>query len=168
MVIKSDIPLKGTAWNEAIVSLSSIFPTRTNFSLFMLCLAIGIMYDKRVEIPEDNGEDPHFVPRNIISNYDDGRLDFFFQAAIISSSTVELNEDERLELAFGENSNFNKVDFLVSFANFGVTKLLEQTGDTIPETMEKIKNYLASIVEGHNLEIDPLPLDDITIDDINS
>ena len=56
MEITSDIQLKGTAWNKAITGLSDIFKTRTHYSLFMLSLAIGIMYDKRIVTPEENGE----------------------------------------------------------------------------------------------------------------
>ena len=62
MEITSDIQLKGTAWNKAITGLSDIFKTRTHYSLFMLSLAIGIMYDKRIETPEENGEEPKSVP----------------------------------------------------------------------------------------------------------
>ena len=92
MEIKSDIPLKGTAWNTAISNLSEIFATRTNYSLFMLCLSIGVMYDKRIESPEENGEETRSVPRNVISNNDNGKLDFCFQAAILSTLTEKITE----------------------------------------------------------------------------
>lgn len=46
MEITSDVMLRGTAWNAAIEGLSSIFTTRTNYSLFMLTASIGIMYDR--------------------------------------------------------------------------------------------------------------------------
>lgn len=46
MEITNDIQLKGTAWNKAISDLGDIFATRTHYSLFMLSLSIGIMYDK--------------------------------------------------------------------------------------------------------------------------
>jgi len=107
--ITSDIHLKGTAWKNAIDKLSDIFTTRTHYSLFMLCLAIGIMYDKRVAEPEENGEDVKSVPRNVINNNDNGKMDFYFQAAILSTLTETINEDERLELAFGEKTGFNKI-----------------------------------------------------------
>ena len=163
MEITSDIHLKGTAWKRAIEELSNIFATRTHYSLFMLCLAIGIMYDKRVLEPEENGEDVKSVPRNVINNNDNGKLDFYFQAAILSTLTETLDEEERLELAFGEKAEFNKVSFLVSFANFGVEKLVEQLGDNELETMESIKNFLVSTVEGRNFDIDALPIDDLNI-----
>ena len=87
-----------------------------------------------------------------------------FQAAILSTSTEELTEEERLDLAFGEKTTFNKIGFLTQFANFGVTKLVELIGDSSIESMEKIKNFLAATVEGRNLEIDALP-DDILLSD---
>ena len=167
MEITSDIHLKGTAWNKAIDGLSPIFTTRTHYSLYMLCLAIGIMYDKRVADPEENGEEIKSVPRNVINNNDNGKLDFYFQAAILSTLTETLTEEERLELAFGEKTDFNKVTFLTSFANFGAEKVLTLVGSTELETMENIKNFMVSTVEGRNFEIDALPIDDLTdFDDI--
>lgn len=165
MEIKSDIPLKGTAWNTAISNLSEIFTTRTNYSLFMLCLSIGVMYDKRIENPEENGEETRSVPRNVISNNDNGKLDFCFQAAILSTLTETITEEQRLELAFGEKSDFNKISFLLSFANFGAEKLASLVGDTPLESMDNIKNFMVSTVEGRNLEIDALPIDELDIFD---
>lgn len=165
MEIRSDILLRGTAWGRTIDSLASIFATRTNYSIFMLSLAIGIMYDSRIESFDDAGEEPRNVPRNVISNNDNGKLDFCFQAAILSTLTITLSEEERLELAFGEKSNFNKIAFLLSFANFGVLKLNELIGDTPLESMENIKNFLVKTVEGRNFDIDALPLDDLDLFD---
>lgn len=165
MEITTDIHLKGTAWNKAITGLVDIFTTRTHYSLFMLSLAIGIMYDKRIETPEENGEEIKSVPRNVINNNDNGKLDFYFQAAILSTLTETLTEEERLELAFGEKTDFNKVAFLTQYANFGATKLAELIGSTALETMDNIKNFLVSTVEGRNFEIDALPLDDLLIFD---
>ncbi|MDD7042508.1 MAG: hypothetical protein PUI40_11250 [Oscillospiraceae bacterium] len=167
MEITTDVSLKGTAWSTAIEKLAPIFKTRTNFSIFMFSLAIGVMYDKRIEKPEgsdDDAKSPPSVPRNVIQNNDNGRLDFIFQAAILSTTTEAFEEKDRLELAFGERSDFKKIDFLTQFANFGVTKLVELVGDTTLESMENIKNFAASTVEGRNLDIDDLP-DEILIDE---
>lgn len=163
MEITSDIHLRGTVWNKVITDLSGIFTTRTHYSLFMLCLAIGIMYDKRVDNLEENGEDVKSVPRNVINNNDNGKLDFYFQAAILSTLTETLTEDERLELAFGEKTDFNKITFLTQFANFGATKLADLLGSTELETMDNIKNFMVATVEGRNFEIDALPLDNLVI-----
>lgn len=158
MEITSDISLKGTDWNIAIEKLNGIFKTRTHYMIYMLSMSIGIMYDKRIDkLPLDDGEEVKSVPRNIIRNNDNGKLDFMFQAAILSTSTERFTEEERLDLAFGEKTEFKKIDFLTQFANFGVTKLVEQLGETPVESMEGIKNFLISTVEGRNLEIDALP-----------
>ena len=121
------------------------------------------MYDQRIEKPSEDNEEPKSVPRNVLRNNDNGKLDFIFQAAILSTTTEHLTEEERLEWAFGEKTDFKKVDFLTQFANFGITKLVELIGDTPIESMENIKNFLVSTVEGRNLDIDTLP-DDILLD----
>ena len=126
-------------------------------------MTIGVMYDQRIEKPSEDNEEPKSVPRNVLRNNDNGKLDFIFQAAILSTTTEHLTEEERLEWAFGEKTDFKKVDFLTQFANFGITKLVELIGDTPIESMENIKNFLVSTVEGRNLDIDTLP-DDILLD----
>lgn len=162
MELTTDIYLRGIAWNKAIDELSSIFKTRTHYMLYLLSMSIGIMYDQRIEKLEEDGDEVRSVPRNVLRNNDNGKLDFMFQAAILSTTTEEFTEEERLDLAFGEKTTFNKIGFLTQFANFGVTKLVELIGDSPIESMENIKNFLAATVEGRNLEIDALP-DDILL-----
>lgn len=163
MEIRSDIRLKGIAWDTAINKLSNIFSTRTNYTIFMLSLAIGIMYDKKVVKLEEGNEDEHSVPRNIINNNDNGKLDFYFQTAILTTMTESISEEDRLELAFGEGIEFEKIAFLTQFANYGVTKLIDLIGDTELESMDKIKNFMVASVEGRNFDIDELELEDIEI-----
>lgn len=162
MEVRSDIMLRGTAWDTAFKNLSDIFKTRTNYSIYIISLAIGLIYDKRIDIPEDNGEEERSVPRNVIQNNDNGKLDYFFQAAVLSTMTEEFTEEQRLELAFGEKTEFNKIAFLTSFANFGVTKLIECIGATNIESMENIKNFFIATVEDRNLDIDEIS-DDILL-----
>ena len=159
MELTKDVILRGTAWAKAADNLSGIFKTRPHYMLFMLSISIDIMYDKRIEKLEENGEDPKSIGRNVFVNNDNGKLDFMFQAAILSTTTQEFSEEERLDLAFGEKTEFNKMGFLIEFANFGVTKLVELIADTPVETMENIKNFLVSSVEGRNLDVDGLPDD---------
>lgn len=164
MEVTTDVSLRGTAWTTAIDNLSNIFRTRTHYSLYMLAMAIGVMYDRRIDKPEENGEEIKSVPRIVILNNDNGKLDFIFQAAILSTTTEQLSEEERLELAFGEKGDFKRIEFLTQFANFGITKLVELLGASTVETMDNIKNFLVSTVEGRNLDIDALP-DDLLIED---
>lgn len=164
MEIRSDIPLRGVAWDSAITSYTGIFEPTTQYMVFMLSLAIGIMYDKRIDIPEGSNEySSRSVPRNVVNNYDRGKLDFYFQAAILTTTTEDLSEERRLELAFGNDPEYRKIDLLVEFANFGVTKLLEQVGGTAIETMENLKNFLTATVEGRNFDIDALSEEDLDI-----
>lgn len=166
MELTTDIPLRGTAWTKAIDKFSPIFKTRSHYMIYILSLTIGIMYDQRIEKPEEDNEELKSVPRNVVRNNDNGKLGFMFQAAILSTTTEQFSEDERLDLAFGEKSEFKKIDFLTQFANFGVTKLAELCGETILESMENIKNFLVSTVEGRNLDIDALPDDILLSDDL--
>ena len=162
MEITTDVALRGTAWDQAIDALAPLFKPRSQYSIFMLSLSIGIMYDRRIVSEEDYR---HSVPRNVIQNNDNGKLDFMFQAAILSTTTESFTEDQRLELAFGEKTEFRKIDFLTQFANFGVTKLVEHIGSSHVESMENIKNFLATTVEGNNFDIDALP-DDLLTEEI--
>ena len=83
----------------------------------------------------------------------------------MSTATENLTEDERLSLAFGEKEEFDKRDFLLEFANFGATKLVEQIGTTELETMDNLKSFAVATVEGENLEIDGLSDDILLLDD---
>ena len=159
MEITSDVMLRGSDWAKAIEKFGAIFKTRTHYSIYILAMTIGIMYDQRIEKLDDDGVESKSVPRNVLQNNDVGKLDFMFQAAILSTTTESMSEEERLDLAFGDKSDFNKMAFLTQFANFGVTKLNEQIADSPLETMEKLKNYFISSVEGRNLDIDSIPDD---------
>ena len=167
MEITTDVLLRGPNWSHTIDELSPIFKTRTNYSIFILCVSIGIMYDQRIEKFEDGDMEPRNVPRNVMQNNDNGKMDFMFQAAILSTKTIELKEEDRLKLAFGDDEKenpFNKIGFLTQFANYGVTILEQQIGETVAESMENIKNFLTSTVEGNNFDINALP-DDLWLDD---
>lgn len=155
MVITTDIQLKGKEWRLAVEKYSNIFAERTNYDVFMLALPIGIMYDSRIEKfeEEDKNLPSLSVPRNVIRNHDNGKLDMFFQVAILTTQTENLVEDDRLEIAFADKTDFAKMNFLIEFANFGITKLVDLIGDTDIETMDNLKSFLTSTVEGNNLDI---------------
>ena len=157
MELTTDFFLKGHTWVDTINSLAPIFKTRTNYEIFMLCLAIGIMYDEQIASFPDDEIEPKNVPRNVIQNNDNGKLDLMLQAAILTSKKIDLEENERLELAFSDkksDDSFNRHDFLLAFANYGVTKLANCVGESTFESMELIKDFLVSTMEGNNFEID--------------
>lgn len=193
MVITNDIILKGKTWEKLIDDLAPIFRGQTNrtvYNVFILCLSIGIMYDCRLEkIKEDEDIDENeihekTVPRNVIVNAEQetgGRLDYMFQAAILSTKKekfheeygIQLDEEFRLQLAFGDDTNleenkessFTKMNFLTQYANYGATILSKKVGSTVIESMENIKKFLSLTVEGNNFEINEIP-DDIWFDEM--
>lgn len=164
MELTTDVLLRGKTWANVIDKLSPIFRTRTNYSIFVLCISIGIMYDQRIEKFDDDELEPRSVPRNVMQNQDSGKLDFMFQAAVLSTKTEDFSEERRLELAFGEGTEFNKLGFLTQFANYGVTKLEEQIGETEVESMENIKSFLTSTIDGNNFDINAIP-DEVWLDE---
>ena len=157
MEITTDIALKGSAWNKAINGLGEFFKGRTNYMIYMISLSIGIIYDKRCDqLPYKENEEIRSVPRNVLQNNDNGTLDFMFQSVILSTMTESFSEEERLNIAFGEEVEFRKMDLLTEFANFGVLKLVEQITDNEFETMNNIKVFLENTINGYNFDLNPL------------
>lgn len=194
MEIRSDIALKGDAWANAIDELVS--KTRgdrmwtasiengdskffdTQWALFKVCLAIGILYDRRIEeLPksaEVEEEGNRSIPRNMVANHA-ADMNYFFNAAILTTNTTSLNETDRLYLAFSEEITeeemegedievvrhgvseealkFDKVGFLIGFANYGVTKICEQIDNNINVTMENISEFLIMSYQGETPEL---------------
>lgn len=161
MEITSDIILKGKEWNTAINNLSYLF-VKTNYSVFLLSLVIGIIYDKTINFLEEDENHNYSVPRNVIHNNDNGLLDTIFQTAILFTKTVDYDEKARLELAFGDTQNINKINFLIPFANFGVTILVKVISNVELETLDQLKDFLITTAEGKNIEINSIP-DDILL-----
>ena len=193
MVTKSDIPLKGDEWGRAIAAtvseirganswnatinsgVSKIFDTQ--WALFKVCLAIGILYDSQIEefpksteYEDDSGRS---IPRSMFASHA-GEMDYFFNAAILTSNTISLSEADRLFLAFSEDIteeemegedieiirhgisdealNFDKVGFLVKFANYGVTRINEQIDANENTTMENLSQFLTKSFKGETPE----------------
>ena len=137
MEITTDILLRGEDWEKAIYGLKEIFSERTNYEVFMMALSIGIMFDKQITI---KGPSEHSVPRNVIVNNDNGKLDDMFQVAVLTTSRIDMSEDDRIKLAFGDkDTSFNKIEFLSYFANYGVTKLVELIGDSTLQTLGNLQ-----------------------------
>jgi len=173
MEITSDVILKGHDWKQALDVFSPFFPQnlQPNYSIYVISMSIGIMYDKQSDCAGDETDEEKenraSVPRTVLHPHNTD-LDFLFQSAVLTSSLVDFNEESRMELAFNPATEikFNKLDFLTKFANFGVSKLLEQASDDPTDTMERIKKFLASTVEGYNYEIDSISDEDLGIDDL--
>ena len=156
MVIASDLLLRGAVWRRVISSCTKLFTQKPNYDVCLLATAIGVLYDQRIEtLPDEDGENsPPSVPRNVFNNNSEP-FDELFQTAILTTNTCSFSDKERLNMAFGEgDKDFDKKGFLLSFANFGVTKLEELIADEPFETAEKIKDFLTLTVEGNNIDLD--------------
>lgn len=173
MEITTDVTLKGGCWRKALEAFAPFFPQslQPNYSIYAISMSIGIMYDKQLDMAGDETDEERdsrpTVPRTVLHPHNTD-LDFLFQSAILTSEWVDFSEEERMKLAFNPSCDIkiNKLEFLTKFANFGVTKLLEQSTDEPVDTMERLKKFLASTVEGYNYEIDSISDDDLGIDDL--
>lgn len=157
MVISSDIILKGTAWEMAVEKYKIIFDKRTHYDVFLISTAIGVIYDQQIDLLEENSDSNKvisvprlvFIPRSDI-------FEMLYQTAIMTTSKVELCYDERLKKAYGDSDaelDKEKIQFLLKYANFGVTKLLENVGTDNLETMDNLKGFLFSLAKGTNIDI---------------
>lgn len=173
MEITTDVTLKGSNWRKALDLFAPFFPQslQPNYSIFAISISIGIMYDKQLDIageetPEEKDNRPS-VPRTVLHPHNT-ELDFLFQSAILTTSLVDYDGQQRMDLAFNPSTEikFAKLDFLSKYANFGVEKLLEHGSDEPIEAMQKIKSFLASMVEGYNYEIDSISEEDLSEEDL--
>ena len=148
MEITTDVILKGNKWKDITDNLRTIF--KTNWEVYELCLGIGIMYDKQCEFEMNKDESPISIPRTLLQR-NSLLLDIMFQSAILSTNNVECNEEERLNLAFDDEKaiEFNKMQFLTKFANYGLIKLENLIGIDDVETMENIKTFLTQVYICH-------------------
>lgn len=156
MNISSDITLKGANWRIVSEKLKSFFNSQPNYEMYYLAMSIGIVYDKQENIAGDEDDLPPLsVPRTVLFSHNTD-LDFMFQTAILTSCNVSFTDEERMKLAFDHNCDisFNKFEFLNKFANFGITKLLSKLSDIEIETMDNLRHFVTTTIEGYNLDIE--------------
>lgn len=162
MELTSDVILKGPLWADTIDQLrGKIF--ETTWDIYALSISIGMMYDCQIDsddmMPDDYDQEPRYIPRNMLGHaQNEALLEFMFQTALVTTKHLDLDEDQRLELAFGDDAkpNFNPVAFLTKYANYGVKKLHSLISDTDDiETMEALMSFLNSAYEAgvDNIEI---------------
>ena len=164
MEIASDVLLKGDAWSEARKKVERIFVTRPNYMLYILAMSVGILHDKRIKELPSQGEDPLNVPRTVLTNHNNSRLDLMFQAAILSSLTVDYSEEERLQYAFAEKTEFKKMEFLTQFANYGITQIAPLLTESDVESMENLKQFLDNALEDFNDDAELIIDEDLMVD----
>lgn len=134
MKLTTDAVLKGPVWAETLDRLDPIF--KTYWDVYALSISIGMMYDQQIEadmmVPEGYVAEPKSVPRTVLGHTQNkALLEFMLQAAMVTTKHLNLSEDERLEVAFGEEEKlgFNPIVFLTKYANYGITKIKEAIDD---------------------------------------
>lgn len=151
MELTTDAILRGPIWAEMLDKLTGII-FKTYWDVYALSISIGMMYDSQINsedmVPADYENDPRSVPRTVLGHSQNKALiEFMFQSALVTTKHLNMDEDERLELAFDNNKkpDFNPVAFLTKFANFGITKIREVISDTDDvETLEALMTFLNS------------------------
>lgn len=135
MILSSDIEMRHPLWERADNELCAnnklgIFNRLVD--VYVLSCAIGIREDKIISDKNlDNPlSSPKTIGRNTHRENTDIRdlLDFMLQNALIHSQTIDLDEDERLKLAFDPdytNKKIRATEFLTGFANYGITQIYE-------------------------------------------
>lgn len=151
MIITRDIYMYGEDWVETIDKLLEfkIFTHQPHFQIYSLSAAIGIFYDMQIDINDKKMSKS--VPRLVVSNNQE-YLKEIISTAILSSKKIpaDLSEDEvRIKLSFDDEyrQDFDRIDFLTKFANFGITKLKELLGSSDLETIVNFNNYFTRLYE---------------------
>jgi hypothetical protein len=153
MYIGSDVSLRGDIWNETLDRLKPII--ETNYGVYVLSVAIGIFADKQLETLATSLSTDSYrsIPRSILHN-NVHIFDLLFKSAIITTATVSFPENERMELAFNDDSksenakSFGKMAFLTKFANYGVTQLAKRITDDPLENIEALNKYIVECADG--------------------
>lgn len=151
--ITSDVELKGDKWSK-ILEVASPKLFRTQYQIFVVCTAIGIMKDKRKEIQltPDQKDVIKYIPRTVLlRNLFD--LELLFNTAIISTTTENLTVDERLRIAFSEEqTSFKKMKMLEEFANYGAEVFYDALSYNDLEYMENLKDAFDNLIHSDLLE----------------
>jgi hypothetical protein len=154
MQITADVTLKGPVWAEMLELLVDEYFARY-WDLYALSISIGMMYDGQIDtddmVPAEYKENPKYIPRNVlIQNKNKSLLEFMLQAAMITTKHVDFSEQDRLEIAFSskEVENFNPMQFLTKYANYGIAKIKDAIGDASDvKLMQKLMTFLDDIYE---------------------
>ncbi len=135
MQLSSDLEMYHPLWERAdneLCSTSELGIFNRLVDVYVLACAIGIKEDKVISNDEIANplSSPKTIGRNTHRENLDIRdlLDFMLQNALLNTATLNIDEDERLKLAFNPdyvNKKINAANFLTGFANYGITKIYE-------------------------------------------
>ncbi len=171
MILNSDINLIHPLWERADNELcdnSELGIFNRLVDVYVLACAIGIKEDKTLTEIENPLENTKSIGRNTHRENLDLRdmLDFMLQNALINTSTLRFDLDERLKLAFDPDYNISKLsaaNFLTGFANYGIEKIFECIGSKSSlVAVSELYSYFESLAESRYDEI----LKNITLEDL--
>lgn len=171
MILNSDINLIHPLWERADNELcdnSELGIFNRLVDVYVLACAIGIKEDKTLTEIENPLENTKSIGRNTHRENLDLRdmLDFMLQNALINTSTLKFDLDERLKLAFDPDYNVSKLsatNFLTGFANYGIEKIFECIGSKSSlVAVSELYSYFESLSESRYDEI----LKNITLEDL--
>lgn len=174
MLLSSDLEMKHPLWERAdneLCSTNELGIFNRLVDVYVLACAIGIKEDKVINDKDiDNPlSSPKTIGRNTHRENLDIRdlLDFMLQNALIHSKTINLEDDERLKLAFNPDYNNPKIraaEFLTGFANYGITKIFEKIASHSSLVVEsELYDYFESLSNDKYEEL----LKNITLDNID-
>lgn len=171
MILNSDINLIHPLWERADNELcdnSELGIFNRLVDVYVLACAIGIKEDKILTEIENPLENTKSIGRNTHRENLDLRdmLDFMLQNALINTSTLKFDLDERFKLAFDPDYNVSKLsaaNFLTGFANYGIEKIFECIGSKSSlVAVSELYGYFESLAESRYDEI----LKNITLEDL--
>ena len=175
MILSSDIDLRHPLWERAdneLCSSSELGIFNRLVDVYVLACAIGINEDKVILDGEiDRPLSPtKSIGRNTHRENTEIRdlLDFMLQNALLHSKTINLDEDERLKLAFNpdySNKKIRAAEFLTGFANYGITQIFKNMVSHSSLVAEsELYEYFESL---SNAPYDKI-LDTITLEDLEN
>lgn len=135
MILSSDLNMYHPLWEQAddeFCSNGGLGIFIRLIDLYVIACAIGIKEDKVILDSEIANplSSPKTIGRNTHRENLDIRdmMDFMLQNALLNSKTIDLDDDERLKLAFNpdySNKKINAAPFLTGFATYGLTQIYE-------------------------------------------
>ena len=171
MILNSDINLTHPLWERAdneLCNNNSLGISNRLVDAYVLACAIGIQADKTITEIENPLEPSKSIGRNTHRENTDLRdmLDFMLQNALINSSSLKFDLDERLKLAFDPDYSVNKLsaaNFLTGFANYGIEKIFNAIESKSPMVvLSELYGYFESLSESRYDEI----LKNITLEEL--
>ncbi len=175
MILSSDLEMRHPLWERAdneLCSTNELGMFNRLVDIYVLACAIGIKEDK-VILDSDIDQplsSPKTIGRNTHRENTDIRdlLDFMLQNALLHSKTINLDEDERLKLAFNPdyvNKKIKAAELLTGFANYGITQIFENLNSHSSLVAEaELYQYFESLA---NEKYDDI-LKTITLEDLTS